>query len=194
MKLMTHMNPTLSRAASEIKSDLEESKSPSVSDFRRIAFKVEKSLLGRFKFAAESRDSEWQRVNSYIADVLKDAHVLYSKLARLQGDFTGTELDNLEKISNRVLEIGGELSSFMKEFHEGEAVMSSEVIFGSPPDSGAPPGTPPPQIPSEFEGPEEGIEVEVKETRPEEDYETEIKLEDEGEFSEFEEPEEKKEE
>lgn len=194
---MTRMDPTLNKAASEIQSNLRsfDGKPSNISRFRKTAFQVERSLLGKFKHAAESRDAEWQRVNSYIADVLKDAHVLYSKLARLQGDFTGTELDNLEKISEKVLGIGEELSHFMKAFHEGDAVMSSEVIFGTPSEGGAPAGTPPPSIPSEFEEmPSEDKEmVKTEEKRSEEDYETEIMLEEEDEFSEFEEPKEPKE-
>jgi hypothetical protein len=127
--------------------------------------------------AAKDRDQEWQRVNSYIADVLKDAHVLYSKLARLQGDFIGRERDELEKISENVLDLGEELSHFMKAFHSGEADMLGQTAFGDDTE-GAPPGTPPPEIPGEFGGDEE---------LPEGDFGEEIRLEEEGELSEFEE-------
>lgn len=119
-----------------------------------------------------AHDAEWQRVNSYIADVLKDTHVLYAKLARLQGDFIGGELSELEKISSDVLDLGEKLSLFMKAFHEGDANMMKEKSFGGPPSGGAPPGTPPPQIPSEFK-------------RPEEDFDTELDLEGEGDFKGF---------
>ena len=125
--------------------------------------------------AAKDRDQEWQRVNSYIADVLKDAHVLYSKLARLQGDFIGSERSQLETISESVLDIGEELSHFMKEFHSGEADILGQTAFG---DEGAPTGTPPPEIPSEFEE-----EPEI----PEGDFGDEIRREEEGELAEFEE-------
>jgi hypothetical protein len=124
----------------------------------------------------QQHDADWQRVNSYIADVLKDAHVLYSKLARLQGDFVGGELDHLEKISSKVLDLGEQLSTFMKAFHEGDASMMKEKQFGgggAP--GGAPPGTPPPAIPAEFK-------------RPEEDFDTELDLEgDDEEFKGFDE-------
>lgn len=101
-----------------------------MSNFSRIARSVQKTVASHVKLATSDRDAEWQRVNSYIADVLKDAHVLYAKLARLQGDFTGVELDGLEKISEDVLSIGGKLSSFSKAFYEGKASMSEEETFG----------------------------------------------------------------
>ena len=76
-------------------------------------------------------DADWQRVNSYIADVLKDAHVLYAKLARLQGDFGGAELDQLQKISEAVLVLGDELSVFSKDFYDGKYRMQqSEFTYG----------------------------------------------------------------
>lgn len=127
---------------------------------------------------APERDAEWQRVNSYIADVLKDAHVLYSKLARLQGDFIGEEQEQLEEISEKVLDIGGSLSEFMKLFHTGELNMLKESTFGHP--GGAPAGTPPPAIPAEFS------------QKPEAEFEAEISLEGEGDFAEYDEKEESK--
>jgi hypothetical protein len=148
---------------------------PVARNFSRVAASVEAALSGRKRTAAEDRDQEWQRVNSYVADVLKDAHVLYSKIARLQSDFTGSELGHLEKIGEHVLDIGEDLSKFMKAFHEGEFSMMKDIQFGGGP-QGAPPGTPPPAIPSEFKEPE----------RTDEDYEKEIRSEDEGEFKEYE--------
>lgn len=130
---------------------------------------------------AQERDAEWQRVNSYIADVLKDAHVLYSKLARLQGDFIGEEQQQLEEISEKVLDIGGSLSEFMKQFHSGELNMLKESTFGHP-GTGAPPGTPPPAIPAEFASP----------PKPEAEFEAEINLVGEDDFAEYDEEEEKK--
>ncbi len=96
--------------------------------YERFAAKARQVRSSRT--AGTDRDAEWQRVNSYIADVLKDSHVLYAKLARLQGDFGGTELDNLEKISEYVLEIGGKLSAFSKAFYEGRADISADDQFG----------------------------------------------------------------
>lgn len=103
-----------------------------MSYINEVATQISKSLESRV--AAVDRDVEWQRVNSLIADVLKDAHVLYAKLARLQGDFAGKELDDLEKISEGVLGIGGKLSTFSKAFYEGKAVMMQSDLYGS--DSG----------------------------------------------------------
>lgn len=97
------------------------------SHFASVAAQVMANLN---RVAVEDRDAEWQRVNSYIADVLKDAHVLYAKLARLQGDFAGSELKVLEGISEDILSIGGKLSSFSKAFYEGKADMSEEESFG----------------------------------------------------------------
>jgi hypothetical protein len=104
-------------------------------EFSRVASQVQKELAGRV--AAEDRDAEWQRVNSYVADVLKDSHVLYAKLARLQGDFSGEELARLSRISEAVLAIGDELSLFSKGFYEGKYdMLQSGFEYG--PDGGAP--------------------------------------------------------
>lgn len=140
-------------------------------------------VLETLRTAGSDRNAEWQRVNSYIADVLKDAHVLYSKLARLQGDFVGSELTELEKISDDVLDLGERLSLFMKSFHTGEASMLKESQFGGAPEGGAPPGTPPPQVPSEFEP-----------KRDEEDFEVDLDLEGSADFADFEAEESEKEE
>lgn len=142
--------------------------------FARVAAEVAGRVAYGEEPQPEQHDADWQRVNSYIADVLKDAHVLYSKLARLQGDFIGGELDHLEKISSKVLDLGEQLSMFMKAFHEGDASMMKEKQFGGGSGGGAPPGTPPPAIPNEFK-------------RPEEDFETDLDLEgDEDDFKGFE--------
>ena len=93
-----------------------------------VAREINEKLSTRV--AASDRDVEWQRVNSLIADVLKDAHVLYAKLARLQGDFAGGELNDLEKISEGVLSIGGKLSSFSKAFYEGRVTMTEADVYG----------------------------------------------------------------
>jgi hypothetical protein len=85
----------------------------------------------RHRMAAADREADWQRVHSYIADVLKDAHVLYAKLARLEGDFAGEELSRLERISESVLTLGEELSGFSKAFYEGKYSMAeSDFTYG----------------------------------------------------------------
>ena len=99
-----------------------------MSKFAKIAAEVASTLK---MAAAADKDAEWQRVNSYIADVLKDSHVLYAKLARLQGDFVGEEFDRLAKISEAVLHIGDELSGFSKAFYDGKYDMAqSEFSYG----------------------------------------------------------------
>lgn len=132
------------------------------SNFASVASDVVKELrnhglLSVIRSAAADKDAEWQRVNSYIADVLKDIHVLYAKLARLQGDFIGNERQDLEEISEEVLSLGEELSQFSKAFYEGRLNMAeSDVVYGNP-GSGASPPAPlslesppaPPQPPSD---------------------------------------------
>lgn len=103
--------------------------------FSRVAAEVQLTLESRV--AAEDRDAEWQRVNSYVADVLKDTHVLYAKLARLQGDFAGEEFARLSKVSEAVLAIGDELSRFSKAFYEGKyEMLQNEFTYGK--EGGAP--------------------------------------------------------
>lgn len=80
--------------------------------------------------ATVDEDAEWQRVNSYVADVLKDCYVLFAKLARLRGDFAGTELSKLDEISAHVRDVGQSLASFSKSFNEGEYSMNKKEQFG----------------------------------------------------------------
>jgi hypothetical protein len=99
-----------------------------MSRFASVAEDVAKQV--KLHLSAADRDADWQRVNSYVADILKDAHVLYAKLARLQGDFAGGELDELEKISEGVLAIGGKLARFSKAFYEGSAELQEKGVYG----------------------------------------------------------------
>lgn len=126
--------------------------------FVQIAADVE-ALMSRF--SAVDRDSEWHRVNSYVADVLKDSHVLYAKLARLQNDFAGAELSQLEKISEEVLSLGKSLSQFSKDFYDGKYSMTpSETQYGG--QQQAPQQAPPPadyEVQAEVEGGDEDYEV-----------------------------------
>lgn len=110
---------------------------------------------------ANARDTEWYRVNSYIADILKDLAMTYSKIARLQQDFTGKENDDLSKIAEKILSLGGEMGEFMKAFHEGESSMVQEQVFGGTPNNAVPANAPPPEIPAEFQKPEEDFEAEL---------------------------------
>jgi hypothetical protein len=112
--------------------------------FSRVAADVRSFMESRRNSVAASsdKDAEWQRVHSYIADVLKDAHVLYAKLARLEGDFAGEEATNLERISEAVLTIGEELSHFSKAFYEGKYDMrESTFTYGEESESTSPPPT-----------------------------------------------------
>jgi hypothetical protein len=111
-----------------------------------VAAEVAKALASGTHTAGGDKDAEWQRVNSYVADVLKDLHVLYAKLARLEGDFTGRELDHLSDIAEKVLIIGEDMSEFSKAFNEGKADMMRDP---TPYDlgqggGGQQPGNPPP--------------------------------------------------
>ena len=106
-----------------------------VSRLAAMASEVNSVLLR--KAAAVDRNAEWQRVHSYIADVLKDTHVLYAKLARLEGDFGGEELTRLERISEAVLTLGNELSAFSKAFYEGKYDMAAnDFAYGEKHDKG----------------------------------------------------------
>lgn len=114
-----------------------------MSQFSQVAAEVHSALRSRTG-AAVDMDAERQRVNSYIADVLKDSHVLYAKLARLQGDFKGQEAEDLFTIGQKVLALGDELSRFAKAFREGEAQMA-DTSFSYGDDGGQPPPAPSPE-------------------------------------------------
>lgn len=163
-----------SRAAAEVSSELE-GKSKRISRFAAVAAEV-KETIGRTAAAAD-KDAEWQRVHSYIADVLKDSHVLYAKLARLEGDFTGPERDELERISEKVLDIGENLSAFAKEFYQGKFSMVEKGFSYGQPEGMAPrrPGGP------EEAPPEEDLGLEGEEAPPEEEPEIPVVIEGEEE-------------
>lgn len=98
------------------------------------------------RVAIPENEADWQRVNSYVADVLKDCHVLYAKLARLQGDFNGSDLEKLEQISTQVLDMGVELSNFSRDFFKTRGqVMKKEGGMDSLPQPQSP------DIPPEFD-------------------------------------------
>jgi hypothetical protein len=80
--------------------------------------------------ATIEEDADWQRVNSYVADALKDCYVLFAKLARLRSDFTGMELKKLDKISSDVRDVGQLLAIFSKAFNEGKYSTVKKEQFG----------------------------------------------------------------
>ena len=130
--------------------------------------------------AVSDRNAEWQRVHSYIADVLKDTHVLYAKLARLEGDFGGEELSRLEKISEAVLTLGNGLSAFSKAFYEGKYDMAeSDLAYGEQEESSPTPLEETPHVEAEFET-EEGEGLEESE-EPEEELEEQLEEVEHGE-------------
>lgn len=118
-----------------------------IMNFSQVAAQIAKNLANPKVATAADQDAEWQRVNSYIADVLKDSHVLYAKLARLQGDFAGEELSKLIKISESVLMIGQELSGFSKAFYEGKYDMAETGFSYNMGDPGQFPANNPPTPP-----------------------------------------------
>lgn len=122
-----------------------------MSHFSQVAAGVHSAIQSRLG-AAVDMDAEKQRVNSYIADVLKDAHVLYAKLARLQGDFKGQEAEDLFAVGQKVLSLGDELSHFAKAFREGEAQMA-DTSFAYGDDSGGGGGGGPAPAPAPEEAP-----------------------------------------
>lgn len=119
----------LTKTASEVAQALRLPPRARQARFAAMAAEVSRTL--RKHTSAVDREAEWQRVHSYIADVLKDTHVLYAKLARLEGDFAGEELSRLERISEAVLTLGNELSAFSKAFYEGKYDMAqSDFTYG----------------------------------------------------------------
>lgn len=129
----------LARAAAEVSQVMRQGTVPRASRARLAALAAEVSQTLRNHTAKVDRDAEWQRVHSYIADVLKDTHVLYAKLARLEGDFVGEELTRLERISEAVLTLGNELSAFSKAFYEGKYDMAqNDFSYGGEGGSPAP--------------------------------------------------------
>jgi len=141
-----------------------------MSHFSQVAAQVHTAVQSRLG-AAVDMDAEKQRVNSYIADVLKDSHVLYAKLARLQGDFKGMEAQDLMEISQKVLALGDELSKFAKAFRDGEVNMADTSFAYGDEGGGAPEPAPPP-VPEEG-GDEEEEGVPFGETPEEEEEEEE---------------------
>ncbi len=126
-----------------------------MSHFAHVAAQVHSALQSRLG-AAVDMDAEKQRVNSYIADILKDSHVLYAKIARLQGDFKGTEAEQLFELGQKVLGLGDELSRFAKAFSDGEASMAdTSFSYG---DDGSGGGQAPAPAPEQAPAPKEGGE------------------------------------
>jgi len=129
----------------KVATDVEQSLKPR-SILAKAASVVNRELSNRIAFV--DRDAEWQRVHSYIADALKDLHVLYAKLARLQGDFGGSELENLNEISEKVLDLGEQMSKFSREFSKGDLRMVQSMTFEGGQGQGRQP-SPNPQSPEE---------------------------------------------
>jgi hypothetical protein len=154
-----------------------------MSNFSKTATEISDKLN---RVAVVDVNAEWQRVNSYIADALKDASLLYSKLARLQGDFIDKELEELQVISENILSIGDSLSSFSKAFYEGRYEMVDVKSYrdnsggGAPAPISAPEGnseTPPPPPPKPFSSDGSGVESEDTDYSMEESGEKEEKEE-----------------
>jgi len=150
--------------------------------FSKIAAEISVMIQSRtrIKTAAE-RDAEWHRVNSYIADILKDVHMTYAKLARLQSDFTGDELVQLEELSERILSLGSSMSKFSKAFYEGQFnMLPADTTFGGGGGGGGGAGMPGGGSPMP-EGAPGGIDIfEEEETAPGSEEEVEVVEEDEG--------------
>jgi len=162
--------------------------------FSKIAAEISVMIQSRtrIKTAAE-RDAEWHRVNSYIADILKDVHMTYAKLARLQSDFTGDELVQLEELSERILSLGSSMSKFSKAFYEGQFnMLPADTTFGGGGGGGGGGGAGMPGGGSPMpEGAPGGIDIfEEEETAPGSEEEVEVVEEDEGQGQEEEEEEE----
>ena len=162
-----------------------------MSKFSKIASEVSMNLSKTA--AAKDKDAEWQRVNALIADILKDSFVIYAKLARLQGDFKGEELDNVQKISDAIRQIGEEFSGFSKAFSSGryESSGNSGFDYGQQPSN-----TEQPHVPNKPEGESDSYDVPdmlgtlpenkdkeeskepKKETSEENDYDTQVESEE----------------
>jgi hypothetical protein len=139
-----------------------------------VASELYESLNERHSVAAGfedkgGRDPDFQRVYTYVADVLKDSHVLFAKLARLQGDFKGRELQDLISIAEGVLDIGDRLSVFSRALDEGSySISESEITFSD--DNAAPEFG---SEPSEFSEQSEEAPMafgQSMDSEPEEDY------------------------
>jgi hypothetical protein len=141
-----------------------------MSIFSNAAAEAHKNLSIE-RTASVDKDAEWHRVNSLIADILKDAHMMYAKLARLQGDFIGEELTKVEEISESILTIGEQLSHFSRAFYEGKFSMA-ETEFSY--------GTPSPNGESQEQPPEVIVEEEVPESESGFDVESDGQQEDSG--------------
>ena len=120
----------LAQVAAEISKAMRQAPRADIRESRLASLAAEVRSIMERRVAAVDREAEWQRVHSYIADVLKDTHVLYAKLARLEGDFAGEELTRLERISEAVLQLGNELSAFSKAFYEGKYDMAQSQTYG----------------------------------------------------------------
>jgi hypothetical protein len=153
------------------------------SAFSQVASQISENFR-KIRMASDGEiDADWKRVNSYIADILKECSMLYAKLARLQADFNGEELKNIQRISEGVLVLGDEMSNFSKEFYEGTYKMQpSDVLYGGysdnnqqPPQGVSPPTPPmnPLPPPSEPSDPEDGSDG------SDEDYQVDLKSEEE---------------
>jgi hypothetical protein len=151
--------------------------------FSKISSEIHLALGGE---TPNERDPEWQRVNSAIADVFKDSGVLFSKLARLQGDFAGSERAQLEEIGNEVRDLTDKLSKFSSDFYNGDLNMkASQTPFnyggpapgggGAPQGGGAPPPAPAPPAPS----PESNPAAPPIPTHDDEDFDVEAEISDE---------------
>ncbi len=100
-----------------------------MSNFAKVAAQVANNVYKHR--VAEGHDAEWQRVYSLISDLYKENALTYSKLTRLQSNFVGPELSQLEKIAEAVLMTGDQLSVFARDFYEGKYEMEpSEVVYG----------------------------------------------------------------
>ncbi len=153
--------------------------------FSQVAAEVAKNIRNIRMAVDGGVDDDWKRVNSYIADILKECSMLYAKLARLQTDFIGSELEELQRIAEGVLVLGDEMSNFSKSFYEGTYKMQpSEVMYGgysgggensggggppSPSGPPSPPSPPQPGLPPQPPSPPSN----------DEDYEVKLEVEDE---------------